>query len=95
VNEAVQYVEEQFDGHLTSTSVFRGYPSPAIDAAWTRVGSHVTFMPSRGRRVLNPSSVKATRLTCEQFLMVGGNDSTAVIKYQLQDGGGYMSQIDG
>ena len=27
--------------------------------------------------------------------MVGGNDSTAVIKYQPQDGGGYMSQIDG
>ena len=40
-------------------------------------------------------TVPATRLTREQFLMVGGNDSPAVIKYRPEDGGGYMSQIDG
>lgn len=37
VNKAVQYIEKQFDGNLNSTSVFRGDPSPAIDATWKRV----------------------------------------------------------
>ncbi|KIJ57624.1 hypothetical protein HYDPIDRAFT_44860, partial [Hydnomerulius pinastri MD-312] len=79
VNEAVEYVNVHFNGSVQSTSIFRGDPSPEIDAAWRRVST----------------DVKATRLTRSQFLLSGGNDSTSAIKFRPEDGGGYMSQIDG
>lgn len=39
VNEAVRYVEKQFDGAVNSTCVYRGDPSPEVDAAWKRIST--------------------------------------------------------
>lgn len=36
--EAVEYYDYQFEAELDAENVYKGYPRPELDEAWTRVG---------------------------------------------------------
>ena len=42
---------------------------------------------------LNPT-VKPTRLTREQLLMIGKKDTPSKVKFREEDGGGYMASLE-
>ncbi|KIJ65796.1 hypothetical protein HYDPIDRAFT_27029 [Hydnomerulius pinastri MD-312] len=80
INEALEYVNGvQFNGSLDATSIYRGEPSPELDALWRSVST----------------GVKVTRLSDAELLEAGYMDTPALIKFQPEDGGGYMANVDG
>ncbi|KAF8813235.1 hypothetical protein BYT27DRAFT_7335163 [Phlegmacium glaucopus] len=79
-NVAVEYNKEftVFNGTFNYPSVYRGYPTPEIDAAWLRISQ----------------DVKPTRLTREQILKIGKEDTPSKVKFREEDGGGYMASLE-
>jgi len=79
-NVAVEYHKELtvFNGTFNHPSIYRGYPTPEIDAAWLRISQ----------------DVKPTRLTREQLLMIGKEDTPSKVKFREEDGGGYMASME-
>jgi len=77
-NVAVEYNKDLtvFNGTLNYPSVYRGYPTPEIDAAWREL------------------DVGPIRLTREQILMIGKEDTPSIVKYREEDGGGYMAILE-
>jgi len=79
-NEAVEYYKglRAFNGTFNYSSIYRGTPSPELDAAWLRV--------SKG--------VPGTRITKEQLQMLGEQDSPSKVKYREEEGGGYLGALE-
>ncbi|KAG1730986.1 uncharacterized protein EDB91DRAFT_1349505 [Suillus paluster] len=74
-NEAIESIGIiRFNGSLDAPSIYRGSPSPEIDAAWDRV--------SLGAR--------QGRLTLEQLLRTGEKPSPSMVRYPDEYGGGYV-----
>jgi len=79
-NVAVEYNKEvtTFNGTFEMDSIYRGKPSPELDAAWSRVGI----------------DVPPTRLTLEELKKIGKTDSPSIVKFHEEDGGGYMASVE-
>ncbi|KAG2031723.1 hypothetical protein BDR03DRAFT_816609, partial [Suillus americanus] len=75
---AVESTVVRFNGSLDFPSIYRGYPSPEIDAAWARI-SH---------------DVLPTRMSLEEILKAGEVDSPSKVKYPAKFGGGFMVSME-
>ncbi|KAG1852833.1 hypothetical protein DFJ58DRAFT_399084 [Suillus subalutaceus] len=77
-NIAIEPVIVRFNGTLNFPSIYRGPPSPEIDAAWNRVSRNVA--PSR--------------MTREEMLKAGTTDLLSKVRYPDKIGGGYMASLE-
>ncbi|KAG2143189.1 hypothetical protein BD769DRAFT_1772242 [Suillus cothurnatus] len=78
-NEAVESIGIiRFNGTLGTPSIYRGPPSPEINAAWDRIS-------------LNAFTV---RMTLEQLLRTGEKPSPSMVRYPDEYGGGYMASVE-
>ncbi|KAG1805895.1 hypothetical protein EV424DRAFT_1647224 [Suillus variegatus] len=78
-NEAIEsIVIVRFNGTLGTPSIYRGSPSPEIDAAWDRISVNV----------------RPIRMTREQLLRTGEKPSPVMARYPDEYGGGYMATVD-
>lgn len=78
-NEAVESIGIiKFNGSFGDTSVYRGSPSPELDAAWDKI-------------TLNARPI---RMTLEQLLRTGEKPSPAMARYPDEYGGGYMATVE-
>ncbi|KAG1728438.1 hypothetical protein EDB19DRAFT_1746780 [Suillus lakei] len=68
----------RFNGTLDFPSIYRGPPSPEIDAAWNRISRHVGI----------------TRMTHEEMLKAGVTDFRSKVRYPDKIGGGYMVSLE-
>ncbi|KAH7904333.1 hypothetical protein BJ138DRAFT_1166726 [Hygrophoropsis aurantiaca] len=75
---AVESTIIRFNGTLDYPSIYRGPPSPEIDAAWARI-SH---------------DVRPTRMTVEELIRAGETDSPSRVKYPKKYGGGVMVSLE-
>ncbi|KAG1810707.1 uncharacterized protein BJ212DRAFT_1302413 [Suillus subaureus] len=73
VNVAVEPVIVRFNGTLDFPSIYRGPPSPEIDAAWSRIAGDV--LP--------------TRMSLEEILKAGDVDSPSKVKYPTKFDGDF------
>ncbi|KAH7919152.1 hypothetical protein BV22DRAFT_1041177 [Leucogyrophana mollusca] len=78
-NEAIESIGIiRFNGSLGAPSIYRGSPSPEVDAAWERV-SHDS---------------RPTRMTLEQLLRTGEEPLPFMAKYPDEYGGGYIATVE-
>jgi hypothetical protein len=78
-NEGVESIGIiRLNGTLGAPSIYRGSPSPEIDAAWDRIA-------------LNARPV---RMTLEQLLRTGEKPSPVMTRYPDEYGGGYMATVE-
>ncbi|KAG2127971.1 hypothetical protein DEU56DRAFT_891333 [Suillus clintonianus] len=78
-NEAIQSIGIiRFNGSLGAHSVFRGSPSPEIDAAWDRISL----------------DARPLRMTLEQLLRTGEKPSPSMVRYPDEYGGGYVATVE-
>ncbi|KAG2365829.1 hypothetical protein BDR07DRAFT_1397833 [Suillus spraguei] len=78
-NKAVESISIiKFNGTLDAPSIYRGSPSPEIDAVWDRISL----------------DVRPVRMTLEQLLRTGENPSPAMARYPDEYGGGYMATVE-
>ncbi|KAG2068292.1 hypothetical protein BDR04DRAFT_1158121 [Suillus decipiens] len=78
-NEAVESIGIiQFNGSFDATSIYRGSPSPEIDAAWDKISL----------------DARPVRMTLEQLLRTGETPSPAMVRYPDEYGGGYMATVE-
>ncbi|KAG1857181.1 hypothetical protein C8R48DRAFT_607603 [Suillus tomentosus] len=68
----------RFNGTLDFPSIYRGPPSPEVDAAWARIAHDV--LP--------------TRMSLEEILKAGEVDSPSKVKYPAEFGGGFMVSME-
>ncbi|KAG2148154.1 uncharacterized protein EDB93DRAFT_1084970, partial [Suillus bovinus] len=68
----------RFNGTLGTPSIYRGSPSPEIDAVWERIA-------------LNARPI---RMTAEQLLRMGEEPSAVLARYPDEYGGGYMATVE-
>ncbi|KAG1883789.1 hypothetical protein F4604DRAFT_1981568 [Suillus subluteus] len=67
------------------TSIYRGRPSPKLDAAWDIISAI-----AHGKRFI----AHPIRMTLEQLLRTGGKPSPAMVRYPDGYGGGYMATVE-
>ncbi|KAG2032725.1 hypothetical protein BDR03DRAFT_873419 [Suillus americanus] len=72
----------RFNGTLDFPSIYRGPPSPEIDAAWARIAHD------------GASSMLPTRMSLEEILKAGEVDSPSKVKYPAKFGGGFMASME-
>ncbi|KAG1813502.1 uncharacterized protein BJ212DRAFT_1365326, partial [Suillus subaureus] len=78
-NEAIEYVGIiRFNGTLGTPSIYRGPPSPEINAAWDRISL----------------DARPVRMTLEQLLRTGEKPSPSMARYPDEHGGGYMASVE-
>ncbi|KAG2346640.1 hypothetical protein BDR05DRAFT_997586 [Suillus weaverae] len=78
-NEAVESIGiVKFNGSFGATSIYRGSPSPELDAAWDRISSNA----------------RPIRMTLEQLLRTQEKPSPAMARYPDEYGGGYMATVE-
>jgi hypothetical protein len=75
---AVEPVIIRFNGTLDFPSIYRGPPTPELDAAWARIAQDV--LP--------------TRMSIKDFIKVGEVDSPSKVKYPAEFGGGLVASIE-
>ncbi|KAG1748178.1 hypothetical protein EDB19DRAFT_1630475, partial [Suillus lakei] len=75
---AVEPVVLRSNGTLNFPSIYRGPPSPEIDAAWHRISR----------------DVGPTRMTREEMLKAGITDLRSKVRYPDKSGGGYMVALE-
>ncbi|KIK42898.1 hypothetical protein CY34DRAFT_804473 [Suillus luteus UH-Slu-Lm8-n1] len=75
---AVESTIVRFNGTLDFPSIYRGPPSPAVDAAWDRIA--YGLLP--------------TQMSLEEILKAGGGDLPYKVKYPAKFGGGFMATIE-
>ncbi|KAG0697876.1 hypothetical protein DFH29DRAFT_944379, partial [Suillus ampliporus] len=68
----------RFNGTLDFPSIYRGPPSPEIDAAWDRLSR----------------DVRPTRMTLEEMHKAGETDLRSKVKYPDKIGGGFMVSME-
>ncbi|KAG1810682.1 uncharacterized protein BJ212DRAFT_1378144 [Suillus subaureus] len=77
-NITVEPAIVKFNGTLDFPSIYRGPPSPEIDAALSRIGRDVT----------------PTWMTREEMLKAGTTDLRSKVRYPDKIGGGYMVSLE-
>ncbi|KAG0697868.1 hypothetical protein DFH29DRAFT_1003354 [Suillus ampliporus] len=78
-NEAIESIGIiRFNGSLGASSIYRGSPSPEIDAAWDRISL----------------DARPLRMTLEQLLRTGEKPSPSMARYPDEYGGGYMATVE-
>ncbi|KAG1883787.1 hypothetical protein F4604DRAFT_1920293 [Suillus subluteus] len=78
-NEAVESIGiVKFNGSFGATSIYRGSPSPELDAAWDSVSFNA----------------RPIRMTLEQLLRTGEQPSPSMARYSDEYGGGYMATVE-
>ncbi|KAG1895123.1 uncharacterized protein F5891DRAFT_1281290 [Suillus fuscotomentosus] len=75
---AVESTIVRFNGMLDFPSIYRGPPSPEIDAAWARIAHDV--LP--------------TRMSLKEILKAGEVDSPSKVRYPPEFGGGFMVSME-
>ncbi|KAG2038067.1 hypothetical protein BDR03DRAFT_326585 [Suillus americanus] len=79
VNEAVESIGiVKFNGSFGATSIYRGSPSPELDAAWDEISFNA----------------RPIQMTLEQLLRTGEKPSPAMVRYPDEYGGGYMATVE-
>ncbi|KAH9947885.1 hypothetical protein B0H21DRAFT_691211 [Amylocystis lapponica] len=78
MNNIVEYETITFNGTLDYPSIYRGPPSPEIDAAWDRLSD----------------DGKIISITKEDLLRMGKADRPSLVRFQESDGGGYMAGLE-
>ncbi|KAG2127969.1 hypothetical protein DEU56DRAFT_742179, partial [Suillus clintonianus] len=68
----------KFNGTFGDTSIYRGSPSPEIDAAWDKISL----------------DARPLRMTLEQLLRTGEKPSPSMVRYPDEYGGGYMASVE-
>ncbi|KAG2051344.1 hypothetical protein BDR06DRAFT_595872 [Suillus hirtellus] len=68
----------RFNGTLDFPCIYRGPPSPEVDAAWARIAHDV--LP--------------TRMSLEEILKAGEVDAPSKVKYPAEFGGGFMVSME-
>ncbi|KAG0700057.1 hypothetical protein DFH29DRAFT_808109, partial [Suillus ampliporus] len=68
----------RFNGTLDAPSIYRGRPSPEINAAWDRISF----------------DARPVRMTLEQLLRTGEKPSPVMTRYPDEYGGGYMTTVE-
>ncbi|KAG1852834.1 hypothetical protein DFJ58DRAFT_745990 [Suillus subalutaceus] len=78
-NEAVESIGiVKFNGSFGATSIYRGSPSPELDAAWDSISFNA----------------RPIRMTLEQLLRTGEKPSPSMARYPDEYGGGYMATVE-
>ncbi|KAG2365835.1 hypothetical protein BDR07DRAFT_1397842 [Suillus spraguei] len=77
-SSAVDTTIVRFNGTLDYPSIYRGPPSPEIDAAWARIARDV--LP--------------TRMSLEEIIKAGEVDSASKVKFPAEFGGGFMVAME-
>ncbi|KAF8191719.1 hypothetical protein BJ912DRAFT_1041539 [Pholiota molesta] len=67
-----------FNGTFDFPSIYRGEPTPERDEAWHRISKGVSLL----------------RLTREQLLKIGKEDTPSKVRFSEADGGGYMAFLE-
>ncbi|KAG1787748.1 uncharacterized protein HD556DRAFT_1277141 [Suillus plorans] len=79
VNEAIESIGIiKFNGSFNAPSIYRGTPSPELDAIWDRVSL----------------DVRPLRMTHEQLLRTGEKPSPSMARYPDEYGGGYVATVE-
>lgn len=76
--EAVQYRTTIFNGTFGLDSVYRGPPSPDIDAAWERISTRP----------------KPIRIARDTLARIGKAETPSMVRFREADGGGYMGAVE-
>ncbi|KAE9401368.1 hypothetical protein BT96DRAFT_773808, partial [Gymnopus androsaceus JB14] len=76
---AVEYNTVTFDGTFRYPSIYRGTPTPELDAAWDRI-----TLPA----------VQPLSISRETLLKIGKVDKPSLVRYLEEDGGGYMASLE-
>jgi hypothetical protein len=77
-NEAIESIGLiRFNGSLDAPSIYRGSPSPELDAVWDDIAV----------------DARSVRMTLDQLLRTGEKPSPAMAIYPGEYGGGYMATI--
>ncbi|KAF9005459.1 hypothetical protein BDQ17DRAFT_1540840 [Cyathus striatus] len=76
--EAVEYEVVAFNGSFMYPSEYRGPPNPGVDAAWNRI----------------TKNIHPIRLSEVERLKAGIPASLSHVKFQQEDGGGYMAALE-
>ncbi|KAJ7104124.1 hypothetical protein B0H15DRAFT_766556, partial [Mycena belliarum] len=74
----VEYGTLKFNGTFRHPSIYRGTPTPELDAAWDRLTTDVQPM----------------RISKETLLRIGKADVPSLVRYREEDGGGYMASVE-
>ncbi|KAG1815265.1 hypothetical protein EV424DRAFT_1541104 [Suillus variegatus] len=95
----VDSVIVRFNGTLDFPSIYRGPPSPEVDAAWARIahdGMSPNFPPSSKLVIVrvHETSVLPTRMSLEEIVKAGEVDSPSKVKYPAEFGGGFMVSME-
>ncbi|KAG2068291.1 hypothetical protein BDR04DRAFT_1232905 [Suillus decipiens] len=77
-NVAIEPVFVRFNGTLDFPSIYRGPPSPEVDAAWNRISI----------------DVRPTQMTREEMLKAGATNLPSKVRLPDKIGGGYMVSIE-
>ncbi|KAG2361938.1 hypothetical protein BDR07DRAFT_1408130 [Suillus spraguei] len=77
-SSAVDPMIIRFNGTLDFPSIYRGHPSPEIDAAWARIADNVV----------------PTRMSLEEILKAGEVYLPSKVKYPAKFGGGFMVSLE-
>ncbi|KAJ6597469.1 hypothetical protein DFH09DRAFT_1356731 [Mycena vulgaris] len=76
--QAVKYKTVKFNGTFEFPSIYRGTPTPEIDAAWDRISV----------------DVKPTRLDKSILQKIGKEETPSLVKFREEDGGGFMASYE-
>ncbi|KJA17777.1 hypothetical protein HYPSUDRAFT_45945 [Hypholoma sublateritium FD-334 SS-4] len=78
-NAGLEFEKEHtiFKGSFRAPSIYRGQPTPELDEAWFNISSGATM----------------SRLTREELIKIGKEDTPSIVKYSEADGGGYMGAL--
>ncbi|KDR76723.1 hypothetical protein GALMADRAFT_33089, partial [Galerina marginata CBS 339.88] len=69
-----------FNGTLEYPSIYRGNPTPELDAAWQKISQD--------------GKLKYTRLTLNQLQAIGKDDTPSKVRFREEDGGGYAAALE-
>lgn len=95
--EAIDYHTVKFNGTFDVGSIYRGAPSPELDAAWNRLtehGNHQRLCILSTIHTDNRLLVQPTRISKAMLTKMGKEDRPSLVKFREEDGGGYMASVE-
>ncbi|KAJ6597464.1 hypothetical protein DFH09DRAFT_1131916 [Mycena vulgaris] len=78
--EAVEYQNIRYNGHLTLGSPYRGAPSASVEAAWDRISENNTLRP--------------IRVSDEELKKIYKSGRTSNVQFSPANGGGSLGSIE-
>ncbi|KAE9401369.1 hypothetical protein BT96DRAFT_1018201 [Gymnopus androsaceus JB14] len=76
--QAIKYQTVKFNGTFDFPSIYRGLPNPVLDAAWDSISINV----------------KATRMDKNVLEKIGKKETSSLVKFLEEDGGGFMASYE-